>query len=213
MTAGSSQHRKPIWDVITRRGSAKKTLVSKTVRNRPPKFPQGHPLNPKSTKRFYMAMTFQSQQFMRTNWWQRGDMRRWRFVEPPKPSISSMELAMRREFGHGHCWGETQLEEVLHQFISCPTTDSNVFLKACFYINVVQDFFHQQVWGCIFNVWCVTLFNFVFLFLGVGGHDCRFPRKPLDEAHMHQHSNRAWNLFLCLPGIFVFRAHGLCFKM
>ena len=130
-------------------------------------------------------------------------MRRWRFVETPKPSISSMELAMRRDFGHGHCWGETQLEEVLHQFISCPTTDSNVFLKACFYINVVQDFFHQQVWGCIFNVWCVTLFNFVFFFLGVGGHDCRFPRKPLDEAHMHQHSNRAWNLFLCLPGIFV----------
>lgn len=55
----------PIWDVITRRGLAKKLWflkrfwqISCCVRNRPPKFPQGHPLNPKSTNRFLYGHDF-----------------------------------------------------------------------------------------------------------------------------------------------------------
>lgn len=132
--------REPTWDVITRRGLAKKlwflkrfwqwrclsNFLLRCQESSPKISPRPSP-EPQIDQAFLYGHDFSIPKVHAHKLVTAGDMRRWRFVEPFKPSISSMELAMRRDFGHGHCWGETQLEEVLHQFIICPTTDSNVF--------------------------------------------------------------------------------------
>ena len=97
----------------------------------------------------------------------------------------------------------------VHQLF-VPLFVSNVLFGSMFllhpYIYIMQDFFHQQsLWsGCIVHVWCVMLFSFCFMlfhFFGWGGHDCRSPRKPPDEAHMQQSSNSL--IFVFLPaGLF-----------
>lgn len=74
------------------------------------------------------------------------------------------------------------------------------------YIQVVQDFFHQQVWDCIVNVRVVLhVVSFSILFLGWVGMILGL-RKPLDETHRCNHVRTAWTFFLrtwlfCCAGV------------
>lgn len=54
--------------------------------------------------------------------------------------------------------------------------------------------------------------SFCFTLPGLGGHDRRSPRKPLDKAYMQQCSNSL--IFVFVPsGLFFVKAQLLCLKM
>ena len=65
--------------------------------------------------------------------------------------------------------------------------------------TAIMVWFYSQCMMRIFVSFCS-------IFLGLGGHDCRSPRKPLDEAQMQQRSNSL--IFVFVPaGLF---SYGIC---